>query len=58
MDDLFKSDDTAAPDEQAVRRFAIAMLNALEGREKIELHGAVPVRVPGGFMIRRSNVTR
>ena len=59
MDDLVKSDDTAAPDEQAVRRFAMAALAALENCSQIKIGDKMLVRVAGGSAIqRRKDVAR
>lgn len=55
----FKTDDAARPDEQAARRFAIAVLTELESREKVELPDMAFVRIPGGFKIeRKTNASR
>ena len=51
--DPFKTDDAAKPEELAVCKFATAAFAALESQERVELPGAVLVRLPGGFRIER-----
>jgi hypothetical protein len=51
--DPFKTDDAAAPAEVAARRFAIAVLNALESERIIALGDVALIRVGGGFKIER-----